>query len=244
MDITVLGKYGPFPRAGGACSGYLLRSEGVNLLLDCGNGVLSRLQQFCDITDLSGIILSHLHSDHISDIMVLRYGLDILRRKGMWQERMPVFTPIQPEGEYEKMDYRDVFSIMAIGHEMGISIKDLSITFKKMVHPVPTFGVCIKKGSRKLVYSGDTAYSDDLVSFVQGADLFICDGFFLDHEKQDENVPHMTAGEAARIAREGGVKRLMISHLCYKNNEKDYLEEAKRIFDNTIIAQEMNTYKV
>ncbi|MGI6113190.1 MAG: MBL fold metallo-hydrolase [Mahellales bacterium] len=244
MDITVLGKFGPFPGSGGACSGYLLRSGGVNLLLDCGNGVLSRLQQICEITELSGIILSHLHSDHISDMMVLRYGLDILRKRGMWQGRMPLFTPIRPEDEYKKLDYNDVFSIMGIDDDMGISLGGLSITFKRMQHPVPTLGVCVKEGSFKLVYSGDTAFSKDLVSFAKDADLLICDGCFLDQDKQGTNPPHMTAGEAGRTAREAGAKRLMISHLWYKNDEKQYLKEAREFFDNTVIAQEMNTYKV
>ena len=43
LKLTILGCYGPYPKAGGACSGYLLEDETTKILIDCGNGVLSRL---------------------------------------------------------------------------------------------------------------------------------------------------------------------------------------------------------
>ena len=56
MKLTVLGKYGPFPAAG-VCSGYLVEKENTKVLIECGSGVFSRLQQVCPINELSGIIL-------------------------------------------------------------------------------------------------------------------------------------------------------------------------------------------
>ena len=83
MKLTILGKYGPYPAAGGACSGYLIEQGSTRVLIDCGNGVLSRLQQVCKIKDLSAIVLSHLHSDHMADMLVLRYALEIGRVRGI-----------------------------------------------------------------------------------------------------------------------------------------------------------------
>ena len=74
MRIIVLGCFGPYPPAGGTCSGYLLEKDGSFVLLDCGNGVLSKLQHFIKLKDLSAVILSHLHSDHVSDISILGYA--------------------------------------------------------------------------------------------------------------------------------------------------------------------------
>ncbi|MCG8541098.1 MAG: MBL fold metallo-hydrolase, partial [Clostridia bacterium] len=66
MKITILGNSGPYPRAGGACSGYLLEEDDIKILIDCGNGVLSRLLGMIEsLEDIDAIILSHLHSDHI-----------------------------------------------------------------------------------------------------------------------------------------------------------------------------------
>lgn len=82
MKLTVLGNNGPFPSPGGACSGYLLEEDSTKILIDCGNGVLSNLQKICPFEDLSAIILTHLHSDHISDLMVLRYAVQIKNARG------------------------------------------------------------------------------------------------------------------------------------------------------------------
>lgn len=82
MKLTVLGKYGPYPRAGGATSGYLLAEGRTNLLVECGSGILSRLQQCIPLGEISGIVLSHLHSDHIADMFILRYALQILQQRG------------------------------------------------------------------------------------------------------------------------------------------------------------------
>jgi ribonuclease BN (tRNA processing enzyme) len=82
MKLTILGNNGPFPGAGGACSGYLLSNEKCNILLDCGNGVLSNLQKLIPLKMLDAIILTHLHSDHISDMMVLRYAIQIKNKRG------------------------------------------------------------------------------------------------------------------------------------------------------------------
>ena len=42
MRLTALGVYGPFPRAGSACSGYVVETGETRILLDCGSGVFSR----------------------------------------------------------------------------------------------------------------------------------------------------------------------------------------------------------
>ena len=75
MDIHVLGCHGPFPGANGATSGYLLVSGGHRLLIDCGAGVLGKLAAKMDPAALDGVLLSHLHYDHMSDALVLQYQL-------------------------------------------------------------------------------------------------------------------------------------------------------------------------
>ena len=61
MFLTVLGRHGPYPRPGGACSGYLLEDGETRVLIDCGSGVLSRLLEIMRPEQLDAIVLSHLH---------------------------------------------------------------------------------------------------------------------------------------------------------------------------------------
>src|SRR5919107_374519 len=64
MRLTILGKSPSWQDAGGACSGYLLEEDGTAVVVDCGNGVFSKLRRFRDYTRVDAVLISHLHADH------------------------------------------------------------------------------------------------------------------------------------------------------------------------------------
>ena len=68
MKLTALDVMGRIQQAA-VRARYLLEHEGFAVLIDCGNGVLSRLQEFIEPSKLKAIIISHLHSDHCSDLL-------------------------------------------------------------------------------------------------------------------------------------------------------------------------------
>ena len=70
LTLTVLGCDGSHPAAGGAASGYLVRSwdSGTSVWMDAGPGTFANLQRFTDPLELSAIVLTHEHHDHFSDI--------------------------------------------------------------------------------------------------------------------------------------------------------------------------------
>ena len=86
MQITVLGKSPAWQDADGACSGYLVEEDGACLLLDCGNGVFSKLRRFRDYTDIDAVVISHLHADHFLDLVPFAYALTYAPR----QQPVPV----------------------------------------------------------------------------------------------------------------------------------------------------------
>ena len=69
MFLTVLGRHGPYPRPGGACSGYFIEDGSTRVLIDCGSGVLSRLMEHVHPAHLDAIVLSHLHFDHAGGLL-------------------------------------------------------------------------------------------------------------------------------------------------------------------------------
>lgn len=71
MKVKILGYWGGYPSAGGATAGYLVTTDEGHILLDCGSGVMSKLPAEVKVEDLSGVILSHLHHDHMADLGVL-----------------------------------------------------------------------------------------------------------------------------------------------------------------------------
>ena len=73
--MRVLGKSPAWQDAGGACSGYLVVGEGTCLLLDCGSGVFGKLRAVVDYGDVDAVVISHLHADHILDLVPFASGL-------------------------------------------------------------------------------------------------------------------------------------------------------------------------
>ena len=121
MELTVLGRHGPFPAPGGACSGYLLRAGQAALLLDLGPGTHSRLLAIAPQLDLDCVILSHLHSDHISDMFVLRYALRQFAERGLRPTLpMPVIAPDEPKEEYRLLTASGVFDLAPAWGQMLI----------------------------------------------------------------------------------------------------------------------------
>ncbi len=114
VKIRVLGKYSPYPKAGGACSGYLVTSGNNGLLLDCGPGVISSFGRFEPLSRISTVILSHLHFDHISDFLALRYVAVPDQRYKELPKKIRVFAPAKPEREFSLLSYKEGVEAVAI----------------------------------------------------------------------------------------------------------------------------------
>jgi ribonuclease BN (tRNA processing enzyme) len=72
LSVTVLGCSGSYPGPGQACSGYLVRADGVNVVLDLGPGALANLQRHIGLHEVDAVVLSHSHPDHWLDLSGLR----------------------------------------------------------------------------------------------------------------------------------------------------------------------------
>ncbi|NLY42590.1 MAG: MBL fold metallo-hydrolase [Clostridiaceae bacterium] len=244
MKLTILGNNGPYQAAGGACSGYLVETGNAKVLMDCGNGVLANLQKICTFEELDAILLSHLHSDHVSDMAVLKYALVIKNTRGLSNKIIPVYAPRTPEDEYNRLNVENAFSLHPIGEDLKIEIKDLTFTFKPMKHPVESYAICIETEGKRFVYSGDTAWTENLIDFSKGADLLLVDAGLQHKDKVDENVPHLTSLEIGILAKQAGVKRVMLTHFWPGHDLEVSLQEAKQNFDNTELSVLMKTYEL
>ncbi|GAE88014.1 MBL fold metallo-hydrolase [Acetivibrio straminisolvens] len=244
MKLTILGNNGPFPAAGGACSGYLLTEGNIKILIDCGNGVLSNLQRFARVEDLDAVILTHLHSDHMSDMMVLRYAIQIKKGRGADIKPLKVYAPSEPAEEYERLNIADVYNLSPISEDTVLKFGNLEISFACMKHPVKCFGVSVYDGSKRFVFSGDTSWDQNIIEFSRGADFLMLDAGLLSKDKKSENVPHLTARECGIVAKEAGVSKLLLTHFWPEDDVSNHLAEAKENFENVEIAQLLKTYEV
>ena len=244
MKLTILGKYGPFPPAGGACSGYFVEEDDTRVLIDCGSGVLARLQQVCELQDLTAIVLSHLHNDHMSDMLVLKYALENLAARGVYQGTLSVYLPDEPSDVHKQVISSPHLQPIVITHNMTTTIGNLSFTFCEMTHSVQSFAMAVESNGKKLVYTGDSNMNEAIAKFSKSADLLVADTGLLDKDKKDNAAPHLTAEEVGEIAAKAGVKKLILSHIRPGYKEEDLVKEAARYYKNPMIAEEMKTYFV
>ena len=93
----------------------------------------------------------------------------------------------------------------------------------------------------KISFITDTRFLLTIPDFIRDSDLFICEGMYgddMDISKAVKNK-HMTFTEAANLAKLGNVKKLLLTHFSPSlENPQDFLENATRIFPNTIIGED------
>ncbi|MFB6145331.1 MAG: ribonuclease Z [Candidatus Nanohaloarchaea archaeon] len=102
-----------------------------------------------------------------------------------------------------------------------------------------------KMQGRKIVYSGDTAKCDNTVEKAEHADLLIHESTCL-HEIIEERKNHTSARQAAEIAEEADVKKLVLTHISrrYRGEEERLVEEAKKVFENTYLGSDGEQFSV
>jgi ribonuclease Z len=98
---------------------------------------------------------------------------------------------------------------------------------------------------RKVVYSGDTAKTENLANYAEEADLLIHEATCL-HEMIDERKGHTSALQAGEIAAEAEVEKLVLTHFSrrYMNKENELREEASEKFENVELAEEGEKFEI
>ena len=235
MRIHILGMNGPYPAPGGACSGYLVEHEDTRVLLDCGGGALSRLVGLMPAASLDAAVLSHLHYDHMSDMLPLTYALAFSGREAP----LMVVSPDRPS-EVRALLNNPAFAWRA---PEDFSVGALRFRFQPALHPAPAVSVSVSGGGRRLVYTGDTNLHGALLPFLQSADLLLMDAGRLARDWTPD-CPHLSARLCGELAAEAKAKALLLTHLDPRYDPDDVLAEARGAFPEARLARVGESYAV
>jgi ribonuclease Z len=100
------------------------------------------------------------------------------------------------------------------------------------------------RGAR-LCFVGDVSHTGPLHKEVEEADLLAIEATYLEADRELARAHgHITAAAAARLARNSGVKQLVLHHVSRRYYTQDILAEAQAIFPNTLIASDFDFYRV
>ena len=209
LSVRVLGCDGSYAGAGGACSGYLVTSGSTNVWVDCGPGTLANLQQYVDLAELSGIVVSHAHPDHWVELAVTLNALRFyVERSGV-----PLFTTAETFTRLEAMKgvpVPETFSCHSITDGSRFDLDGISFECALTDHPVETLSMRISAAGRSFAYSADTGPGWQLTSLPE-VDLALIEATM--RADQSGVAPHLTTTEAGERARAAGAPRLAITHL-------------------------------
>ncbi len=228
----MLGKSPSWQDAGGACSGYLLQEGETTVLIDCGNGVFSKLRQVADYVDVDAVVVSHLHADHFLDLVPFSYALTYAPR----QQPVPVppwpgtDSPARPRliappratdvfrrvvGAWGNDDLiENAFELEEYEESSTPEVGPLRFRFKSVPHFTETFAIHVvsAEGGGSLAYGADSSPSEDLVEFVKDCALLVIEAT-LPRPERSGTRGHLTPEEAGDHARRARARRVVLTHI-------------------------------
>lgn len=221
MEITVTGKSNAWTDAGGASSSFLVSENDFRLLVDCGTGVFAKLRTVCRYTDIDAILVSHLHADHILDLIPYSFALCYSTEKTGHRPRLlgpPGFSELC-NGLGRVFGFGDqlhrAFDIHEYREEDELDIGPLHARFCEVPHFVPAYAseLTTQAGAR-LTYGSDCGYNVPLVEFAMDTDLLILEATLGGDRapSPDDLSGHMTARQAGELARTARAQRLVLTH--------------------------------
>lgn len=216
--LTVLGCGDAFGSGGRGQTSFFWQTGAGNILIDCGATALPALRAHgWDTDEVDVIVLSHFHGDHFGGLpfFILKAGiygrekpLTIFSPPGCEDRLRAALTLFYP-GNEDSLDKAAPTFIEFSGHQRvsgaGIVIESFPVIHSPASLP---HGVRISAAGKTLAYSGDTAWTEELIPLAEDSDLFICEcNFFTTRLKN-----HLTYADLTGHLSDLHTKRLLLTH--------------------------------
>jgi ribonuclease BN (tRNA processing enzyme) len=262
VRITVLGKSPAWQDEGGACSGYLVQEEDFALLLDCGNGVFSKLRHFRDYVSVDAVLISHLHADHFFDLIPFAFALTYAPRQqpvpvagwpGTSQPARPqLYAPVGAAAVFRKVAgcsgneelIEKAFELHEYDAPDQFAIGPFTVRFCEVPHYMPTYAVELSSNGGRMTYSADCSPNEELVRFALGTDVLLIEATLPRPERTGERG-HLTPGEAGDHGKRARARKLVITHFSDELDAEWARAEAGQAFGGPVeLAAEGAVYTV
>ncbi|HQN56942.1 MAG TPA: ribonuclease Z [Saprospiraceae bacterium] len=300
FNVTILGSNSALPAHGRHPSSQLLTIDHHEILMDCGEGTIFRLNDLkLSKMKIEAIFISHLHGDHVYGLPGLVTSLILMGRKDPLTIIGPIgikkmmehvlesswtrlnypleFIETNPEKQ-EIVFYTPAYTVetiplkhkipcngylfrqqqkpknireeIVLAYQLNpLQIKNLKSgmvvdTPQGTLHPEDV--LYVKHTAKSYAYCSDTVYLPSIIPIIKDVDLLYHEATYLDDfEEKAKERGHSTARQAGMLARQAGVKKLLLGHPSSKYaNIEALVKEAQNEFQNTKYATEGLTFEV
>ena len=264
MKVTLLGTGSPIPSPDRAGPATLVQTVDANLLIDCGRGVVMRLAAAGVVPNgLSAVLLTHLHSDHITDLndvvttqwvmSVDPAPLAVHGPPGTQQVVDGLLSMLALDQGYRRTHHDDLkhppeVVVTEVVPDDAFTFGATTVTVHETDHrPVaPTVGYRIEAAGAVAAVAGDSVPCPGLDVLCRGADAYVQTVIRDDlvraipvRRLQDICDYHSTVAQAAQTAARGGVKKLVLTHYVpalRPGDEEDWRALAAEHFSGEIVV--------
>lgn len=249
MLVTVLGGSAASPNAGMGCAGLLVRTQAATFALDLGPGTLPELRRHADFRRLDAVVVSHMHLDHVLDLLALRHALayNPVPAPGP----VPVWLPpggadllARAVAPFDACDEPGRFAATVDVREYDpagrLRIGDATVTFAPAVHYLPAWAMRVAApGGADLGYTGDTGPSADLAGFFAGVGVLVAEATLAEPGSRPvAERGSLTGREAGELAANAGAGTLLLTHYWQEVGADAVRAQAGAVFSGRIEVAE------
>lgn len=241
MKLIILGSGTCVPSLKRGAPANYLEAENRQILIDCGSGTLLQLEKSGkSYKDIDAIFVTHTHPDHVAGIMPMIHALlatPLFKR----EKELLLIGPKGFKKFYEQciasvMGKPRTFSMQIIEIEDKMDYPPFHVLTAGTVHSENSIAYRFEHEGKSVVITGDADYDQGIVKLSRNCDLLIADCSFVESMKAGN---HMTPRECGLVAREAGVKKLLLSHLhTLPFPDSDRLKECRQVFHGNVTLAE------
>lgn len=254
MKLIFLGTNGWYSSRTGDTPSILLDTKDHYIVLDAGNGI-SKLDQYITEDKPISLFISHFHIDHVSGLHTLnkfefKQGIDVYVGEGRKRDFETLVNIPFTVGYIPKPE--NIYNLKTEIRLHELSEKGENIPFKASAipqhHAYGDHGYRFEIDGKIIAYTGDCGVSDGLNRLAKNADALITE---CNNKQTPEDDPwgHLDPYLAANVAKEAGVRQLILTHfgpIAYtsKQDREWAKSEARKIFADTEIAFDSSTFEL
>ena len=246
MELIILGSGTYLPELQRHCSGYLLKIGKQNLVFDFGRGTLDNLMKLgIEYYHIDEIFVSHTHPDHCSDLIPFLHIALVEPQEARLRKKD--ITIHGPKGIKKTVNYiLKAFNLGKYKPKYKVKIKELrggslvrgkgwkvKSYLVKHSESIMCLAYRIQSGNKTIAYSGDTRDCSGLRKACKDTDLAIIEASW---PKERASQSHMNGEQTGKVAKESGVKKLVLTHITpYYLKKFEVKNDAKKFYKGPVL---------